>query len=204
MSILKEATRNNYKTEYMEERKFNIGDRVVCIDKQYYDNIYHNGLNNRNENHFIRSSIVSDVYDYKSSPRNKVFYVDGYHHQVDEWGDSRTEQYGEISEEDGMYTLSYTYKRNTDKVWYHAEKDADEIKRVIEECKKDFHKKCEESRQKEINKLEDEIRYAQNRINEFKKGDKFMYCGWTKSENEWNDSMDKIIDKIIGAKIKKQ
>ena len=23
----------------MEERKFNIGDRVVCIDKQYYDNI---------------------------------------------------------------------------------------------------------------------------------------------------------------------
>ena len=139
------------------------------------------------------------MYDYKSSPRNKVFYVDGYHHQVDEWGASRTEQYGEISEEDGMYTLSYTYKRNTDKVWYHIEKDADEIKRVIEECKKDFHKKCEESRQKEINKLEDEIRYAQNRINEFKKGDKFMYCGWTKSENEWNDSMDKI----IGAKIKK-
>ena len=199
MSIQKGATRNNYKTEYMEERKFNIGDRVVCIDKQYYDNIYHNGLNNRNENHFIRSSIVSDVYDYKSSPRNKVFYVDGYHHQVDAWGDSPTEQYGEVSEEDGMYTLSYTYKRNTDKIWYHIEKDADEIKRVIEECKKEFHKKCEESRQKEINKLEDEIRYAQNRINELKKGDKFMYCGWTKSENEWNDSMDKI----IGAKIKK-
>ena len=195
MSILKEATRNNYKTEYMEERKFNIGDRVVCIDKQYYDNIYHNGLNNRNENHFIRSSIVSDVYDYKSSPRNKVFYVDNYHHQVDAWGDSCTDQYGEIREKDGTYTMG-----RSDRIWYHAEKDADEIKRVIDECKKDFHKKCEESRQKEINKLEDEIRYAQNRINEFKKGDKFMYCGWTKSENEWNDSMDKIINNIIGKK----
>ena len=179
----------------MEERKFNIGDRVVCIDKQYYDNIYHNGLNNRNDNHFIRSSIVSDVYDYKSSPRNKVFYVDNYHHQVDVWGDSCTDQYGEVCEKDGKYTMS-----RSDKIWYHAEKDADEIKRVVDECKKDFHKKCEESRQKEISKLEDEIRYAQNRINEFKKGDKFMYCGWTKSENEWNDSMDNIINNIIGKK----
>ena len=180
----------------MEERKFNIGDRVVCIDKQYYNNIYHNGLSGKEDNHFIRSSIVSDVYDYKSSPRNKVFYVDTFHHQVDAWGDSRTYQYGEISEKDGTYTSM----RSSGKVWYHVEKDADEIKRVIEECKKDFHKKCEESRQKEINKLEDEIRYTQNRINEFKKGDKFMYCGWTKSENEWNDSMDKIINNIIGKK----
>ena len=177
----------------MEERKFNIGDRVVCIDKQYYDNIYHNGLNNRNDNHFIRSSIVSDVYDYKSSPRNKVFYVDNYHHQVDVWGDSCTDQYGEVCEKDGKYTMG-----RSDRIWYHAEKDADEIKRVIDECKKDFHKKCEESRQKEINKLEDEIRYAQNRIDELKKGDTFMYCGCTKSENEWNDSMDKIINNIIG------
>ena len=180
----------------MEERKFNIGDRVVCIDKQYYNNIYHNGLNNRNDNHFIRSSIVSDVYDYKSSPRNKVFYVDNYHHQVDAWGASRTDQYGEISEKDGTYTSM----RSSDKIWYHVEKDADEIKRVIEECKKDFHKKCEESRQKEINRLESEIRNIQNRINEFKKGDKFVYCGWTESEKEWNDKMNEIINNIIGKK----
>ena len=179
----------------MEERKFNIGDRVVCIDKQYYENIYHNGLNNRNNNHFIRSSIVSDVYDYKSSPRNKVFYVDNYHHQVDAWGDSRTDQYGEIREKDGTYTMG-----RSDKIWYHAEKDADEIKRVIDECKEDFHKKCEESRQKEISKLEAEIRYAQLRIDELKNGDKFMYCGCTKSEKEWNDKMDEIINNAIGKK----
>ena len=179
----------------MEERKFNIGDRVVCIDKQYYDNIYHNGLNNRNDNHFIRSSIVSDVYDYKSSPRNKVFYVDNYHHQVDVWGDSCTDQYGEVCEKDGKYTMS-----RFDKIWYHAEKDADEIKRVIDECKEDFHKKCEESRQKEISKLEAEIRYAQHRIDELKKGDTFMYCGCTKSEREWNDKMDEIINNAVGKK----
>ena len=74
------------------------------------------------------------------------------------------------------------------------------LKESLMNVKKDFHKKCEESRQKEISKLEDEIRYAQNRINDFKEGDKFMYCGWTKSENEWNDSMDKIINNIIGKK----
>ena len=184
--------RNKYKTEYMEERKFNIGDRVVCINKSYYDNIYHNGMSSKDDNNFIRSSIVSDVYDYKSSPRNKVFYVDNYHHQVDDWGDSCTDQYGEIREKDGKYTMS-----KSDRIWYHVEKDADEIKRAIEECKENLHKKCEESRQKEINKLEDEIRYAQNRINEFKKGDKFMYCGCTKSEKEWNDKMDEIIDMKI-------
>lgn len=178
----------------MKERKFNIGDRVVCIDKSYYRNFYHNGLSNKDDNHFIRSSIVSDVYDYKSSPRNKVFYVDNYHHQVDACGDSLNYQYCEISEKDGTYTSM----RSSNKVWYHVEKDADEIKRVIEECKKDFHKECEESRQKEIDKLESEIRYTQNCICELRKGDKFLYCGWTKSEKDWNDKMDEI----IGMKIK--
>ena len=179
----------------MEERKFNIGDRVVCIDKQYYDNIYHNGLKNNTENHFIRSSIVSDVYEYNGWEK-RVFYIDNYHHQVDSCGDSRSYQYGEICEEDGISTST----RNPDKIWYHSEKDADEIKRVIDECKEDFHKKCEESRQKEISKLEAEIRYAQNRIDELKKGDTFMYCGCTKSESEWNDKMDEIINNAIGKK----
>ena len=185
----------NVKQKHMEERKFNIGDRVVCIDKQYYDNGYHNGFN-KSENHFIRSSIVSDVYEYNGW-KKRVFYVDNYHHQVDSCGDSRTDQYGEVCEKDGMYTFC---PRDTDKIWYHAEKDADEIKRVIDECKEDFHKKCEESRQKEISKLEAEIRYAQNRINDFKKGDKFMYCGCTKSEREWNDKMDEIINNAVGKK----
>ena len=179
----------------MEERKFNIGDRVVCIDKQYYDNGYHNGFN-KSENHFIRSSIVSDVYEYNGW-KKRVFYVDNYQRQVDSIGDTRSDQYGEVCEEDGMYTFC---PRNTDKIWYHAEKDADEIKRVIDECKENLHKKCEESRQKEISKLEAEIRYAQNRINDFKKGDKFMYCGCTKSEREWNDKMDEIINNAIGKK----
>ena len=179
----------------MEERKFNIGDRVVCIDKQYYDNSYHNGFN-KSENHFIRSSIVSDVYEYNGW-KKRVFYIDNYHRQVDSCGDTRSDQYGEVCEKDGMYTFC---PRDTDKIWYHAEKDADEIKRVIDECKEDFHKKCEESRQKEISKLEAEIRYAQNCINEFKKGDKFMYCGCTKSEREWNDKMDEIINNAIGKK----
>ena len=178
----------------MEERKFNIGDRVVCIDKQYYDNNYHNGFN-KSENHFIRSSIVSDVYEYNGW-KKRVFYIDNYHHQVDSIGDSCTYQYGEICEKDGINTFT----RNPDEIWYHAEKDAAEIKRVIDECKKDFHKECEESRQKEISKLEAEIRYTQRRIDELKKGDTFMYCGCRKSEKEWNDKMDEIINNVISKK----
>lgn len=178
----------------MEERKFNIGDRVVCIDKQYYDNIYHNGLKNT-ENHFIRSSTVSDVHEYNSW-KKKVFYIGNCHHQVDSCGDSCSYQYGEICEEDGICTST----RDSNKIWYHVEKDADEIKRVIDECKEDFHKKCEESRQKEISKIEAEIRYAQLRIDELKNGDKFIYCGSMKSEKEWNDKMDEIINNSIGKK----
>lgn len=183
----------------MEEKKFNIGDRVVCINKQYYDNSFHNGLSNKIDNHFIKSSIVSDVYEYTTSYhwKGRVFYINNYHHQVDSIGDSCNYQYGEIYEENGLRTSTPT---DTDNIWYHTEKDADEIKRVINECKEDFHKKCEESRQKEISKLEAEIRSAQRRIDELKKGDKFMYCGLMRSEKEWNDRMDEIINDAIGKK----
>ena len=183
----------------MEEKKFNIGDRVVCINKQYYDNSFHNGLSNKIDNHFIKSSIVSDVYEYTTSYhwKGRVFYINNYHHQVDSIGDSCNYQYGEIYEENGLRTSTPT---DTDNVWYHTEKDANEIKRVINECKEDFHKKCEESRQKEISKLEAEIRSAQRCIDELKKGDKFMYCGLMRSEKEWNDRMDEIINDAIGKK----
>lgn len=126
-----------------------------------------------------------------------MFYINNYHHQVDSIGDSCNYQYGEIREEDGLRTSTPT---DTDNIWYHTEKDADEIKRVIEECKEEFHKKCEESRQKEISKLEAEIRSAQRRIDELKKGDKFMYCGLMKSEKEWNEKMDEIINETICKK----
>lgn len=183
----------------MEEKKFNIGDKVVCINKQYYDNSFHNGFSNKIDNHFIKSSIVSDVYEYTTSYgwKGRVFYINNYHHQVDSIGDSCNYQYGEIREEDGLRTSTPT---DTDNIWYHTEKDADEIKRVIEECKEEFHKKCEESRQKEISKLEAEIRSAQRRIDELKKGDKFMYCGLMKSEKEWNEKMDEIINETICKK----
>jgi hypothetical protein len=181
----------------MEEKKFNIGDNVVCIDKQYYDNSFYNGLNGKRDNQFIRSSIVSDVHEYPHGWKGNVFYVNNNHHQVDSIGDSCSYQYGEICEKDGMRT---TTPRDFGGTWYHTEKDADEIKRVVEECKEEFHKKCEESRQKEIAKLEAEIRAAQRRIDELKKGDKFMYCGLVKSEKEWNDKMDEIINDAIGKK----
>ena len=181
----------------MEEKKFNIGDKVVCINKQYYDNSFHNGFSNKIDNQFIKSSIVSDVHEYAYGWKGKVFYVNNFHHQVDSAGDSCTYQYGEVCEKDGMYTTS---SRDTDNIWYHTEKDADEIKRVINECKEDFHKKCEESRQKEIDKLEAEIQAAQCRIDELKKGDKFMYCGLMKSEKGWNEKMDEIVNEVINKK----
>lgn len=181
----------------MEEKKFNIGDKVVCIDKQFYDNKFYNGLNGKRDNQFIRSSIVSDVHEYTYGWKGNVFYVNNYHHQVDSIGDSCSYQYGEICEKDGMRTST---PRDFGGIWYHTEKDADEIKRVIEECKEEFHKKCEESRRKEISKLEAEIQAAQRRIDELKKGDEFMYCGLVKSEKEWNERMDKIIDETICRK----
>ena len=181
----------------MEEKKFNIGDKVVRIDKQYYGNSFFNGLNGKRDNQFIRSSIVSDVHEYPHGWKGNVFYVYNNHHQVDSIGDSCSYQYGEICEKDGMRTST---PRDFEGIWYHTEKDADEIKRVIEECKEEFHKKCEESRQKEIGKLEAEIRAAQRRIDELKKGDKFMYCGLMKSEKEWNERMDEIINETIYKK----
>lgn len=181
----------------MEEKKFNIGDKVVCINKQYYDNSFHNGLSNKVDNHFIICSTVSDVYEYASGWKGNVFYINNYHHQVDSIGDSCTYQYNEICEKDGIRTAD---PRDTDEVWYHVEKDADKIKDIINECKNNFHKKCEESRQKEINKLEAEIKATQNRLDELKKGDTFLYCGLVRSEKEWNDRMDEIINNAIGKK----
>lgn len=180
----------------MEERKFNIGDRVVRINKRYYGNSFHNGLSNKSDNHFISGSNVSDVYEYTHGWgwKGKVFYIGNYRHQVDSTGDSCSYQYGEICEKDGLSTTSM----DTDNIWYHTEKDADEIKRVIDGCKEDFHKECEESRQKEINRLEAEIRAAQRRIDMLREGDMFMYCGLMKSEKEWNDKMDEIINEVIG------
>ena len=177
----------------MEERKYNIGDKVVCINKQYYDNSFHNGFN-KSDNLFINGSIVSDVYEYARGWKGKVFYVNNFRHKVDSIGDSCSYQYGEVCEKDGIYTSS---PRDSDNVWYHTEKDADEIKRVINECKEDFHKLCEESRRIEISKLEAEIRAKQLRIDELKKGDKFIYCGCIRSEKEWNEKMDEIVNKAI-------
>ena len=62
------------KQKDMEEKKFNIGDRVVRINKHYYDNSFHNGLSNKADNHFITSSTVSDVYEYPYGWRGNVFY----------------------------------------------------------------------------------------------------------------------------------
>ena len=177
-------------------RKFNIGDKVIRINKEFYNNSYHNGLTNKNDNMFIRSSIVSDVYSYGSGHwKGDVFYIDKYKHQVDSIGDSCDYQAGEICEKDGIATSPY---RSHKDVWYHVEKDADKIREVINECKEEFHKECEAARQEEIEKLEAEIFYAQKRLAALKKGDTFKYCKSTiKSEKGWNDSMDKIINEVL-------
>ena len=109
----------------MRERKFNIGDKVIRINKEFYNNSYHNGLTNKNDNMFIRSSIVSDVYSYGSGHwKGDVFYIDKYKHQVDSIGDSCNYQAGEICEKDGIATDPY---RSHKEVWYHVEKDADKM-----------------------------------------------------------------------------
>ena len=180
----------------MEERKFNIGDKVVRINKEFYNNNLLEKNANKNDNMFIRSSIVSDVYSYGGGHwKGDVFYIDKYKHQVDSIGDSCNYQAGEICEKDGIVTDPY---RSHKEVWYHVEKDADKIREIINECKKEFHKECEAARQEEIEKLEAEILYAQKRLAALKKGDTFKYCkSAIKSEKGWNDSMDKIINEVL-------
>ena len=179
-----------------KDRKFNIGDKIIRINKEFYSNSYHNGLTNKDDNMFIRSSIVSDVYSYGDGHwKGDVFYIDKYKHQVDSVGDSCNYQYGEICVKDGIAT---NHHRPHNEVWYHVEKDADKIQEIINECKEEFHKECEAARQEEIEKLEAEILYAKKRLAALKKGDTFKYCKSTiKSEKEWNDSMDKIINEVL-------
>lgn len=174
-------------------RNFDIGDIVVCIKKDYYSNPYHNGFGNSNQ--FIKTARVSGVYEYgPSNWRGKVFYLYGYQHQVDSIGDSSSYQYGEYCDKDGIRT---EWPRHEDEVWMNYTKNPDKVKQKIKEIKEEFHKYCEELREKEIQELESTIKCSQHRIDNLKKGDTFKYLSLIRSEKEWNNKMDEVINKIL-------
>lgn len=179
--------------EQTGNRNFNQGDKVVCIKKDYYSNPYHNGFGNSNQ--FIKTARVSGVYEYgPSNWRGKVFYLYGHQHQVDSIGDSASYQYNEYCDKDGIKT---EWPRNEDEVWMNYTKNPDGVKQKIKEIKEEFHNYCEDLRQKEIKELENRIKFAQARIEKLKEGDTFKYLEVVRSEKEWNEKMDKVIDKVL-------
>lgn len=174
----------------MEEksRKYNIGDKVVCIDKGYYDNRYHNKL-------FITPSVVSDVYTYHGV--SNVFHVRGSKHRFDSCGDSCSWQPDECNDETGRENIPIYGK-----VWYHLEKDKDEIQRIINEAKQEYAEKCRALREKGISETKAEIKRLQEKLARLEAGDLYpdelSFSGGERSEKEWNETMDKLIDQALG------
>ena len=176
-----------------DKRNFNIGDKAVCIKKDYYTNPYHNGFGWSNQ--FIKISRVSGVYEYgPSNWRGKVFYLYGHQHQVDSIGDSSSYQYGEYCDKDGIRT---EWPRNEDEIWMNYTQHPEQLQESIQHIREDFHKYCDELREKEIKELEYTIKFAQRRIEKLKEGDTFKYLGSIRSEKEWNDKMDEVIKKVL-------
>ena len=167
--------------------KYNIGDRVVRIRKEFYDNSFHN------KTKFIESAIVSDVYEYRSN-KGSVFYINGQKHQIDSIGDSAGYQYNEYRQSDGIRT---EWPHEDYVPFLHIEKDKEKIQQLIKEAEDDFSKYCEEQRQKEIRELESKIKYAQERIAKLKEHDSFRYISSVKSEAQWKREMDEVINKAI-------
>lgn len=174
------------------ERNFEIGDIAICINKEYYSNPYHNGFDGSNE--FIKASRVSDIYEYTARWCKKVFYLFNHKHQVDSIGDSNLYQYNEYCDADGIRTIS---PRNTDEVWMNYTKNPSQVYDKIQEIKEEFHQNCEELREKEKKEIISEIRRLQKRLEAIEQGDTFKYLGLYKSEKEWNERMDEVINKVI-------
>ena len=168
------------------ERKYNIGDKVVCIDKSYYDNPYH-------KDKFIQSSVVSDVHTY--SWGRKVFYIHNGKRRVDSIGDTCSYQPDEYSDTTGRHTDYPNHE-----VWLHAEKDKEEIQRLISEAKSEFAEKCKEAREKLIAKNKGIIASLQREIERLEAGDDYpdvASFNKIRKESEWNNEMDGLISKHL-------
>ena len=169
------------------QRKYNIGDRVVKFDRRFYDNPYH-------KDNFMQYSTVSAVYSYSSGWRGDVFYVRGHKHEVDEIGDSKSYQPCECSDKTGISTEWGCEDR-----WFHVEKDKEIIQQILDDIRAEFAAKCKEAREKAIELNKSKIKSLQREVDEYERGDIFYMSGFgKKSESEWNSTMDTIVKKCLG------
>ena len=168
-------------------RKYNVGDRVVKFNIEFYDNPYF-------KNKFLEYSTVSAIYSYSASCwRGDVFYVYGHKHEVDSIGDSKSYQPYEFSDKTGRST-EYPYE---DK-WYHVEKDKEEIQQIIEKAKAEYASKCKEARLKAIAENKAKIEVLKREIAAYEEGDTYPCAFGKKKESEWNGEMNIIIKKCLG------
>lgn len=164
-----------------KERKYNIGDKVVCISKEYYDNPFY-------KDKFIKSTTVTDVSFRGKHP---VFYI--YEkRRMDSIGDPCDWQPYEFYDADGKRTDQPRVDR-----WLHAEKDKDEIQRLIAEAKSEFADKCQESREKSIAAAKRKIELLQKEIARYEEGDAYPGLGSYRLESKWNSDMNELIKKHL-------
>lgn len=131
--------------------KYNIGDKIVKLRLDYICNIYHYKLTIHIETvKFANKSYFSEYKKAEKSFQNGIAGID---------------QYMFYFQNDGR---QWNYPKPD--TYYHFEKDYDliceKINEAIQDCKLDIHRKKE----KEIQDIENRIKYLESRIEEIKTG----------------------------------
>ena len=67
----------------------------------------------------------------------------------------------------------------------------------IQEIKEEFHQNCEELKAQEKQEIILKIRNLQKRLEALEQGDTFIYLCQYRSEKEWNEKMNEVINKVI-------
>jgi hypothetical protein len=164
--------------------KFEIGDKVVILKMQYFDNSYH-------YDKCIEEFTVKDANEKYFSPHREKLdpFLSG------------SNMYSIVFQKDGRAMYG-------GQIYYHKEKDRKKIEEIIQTAINDFDEqmqKIDNSRIEELNKIIDnykkEIKDSKKEIDEIKNGNGTRYFGFKRIyHNEWKEKVISEMNKIINFK----
>lgn len=152
------------------ELKYNVGDKVIVLNLDYFDNWFHYKLSIKEYTVLYAGEKYFSQY-YAKTPG----YISG------------SEQFAYCSQVTGKPIWGQ-------EIYLHKEKDADKINSLIQEAVDDYNKKRNDEDEKRLNVLISTIKTAKEDIEKIKKGEGNFKQGFS-SENR-NAYMSKVMDHI--------
>lgn len=153
-------------------RKFNIGDKVVTINADFYGNEFHYWK-------MISTYKVSDATDDYFSINGSDVDVTGHPSRC-------------FFQSNGCCCKPGAFER-----LYHAEKDADEIQSVLDGYRNKFKETVKNDVESEIEKLETQIMSIQNKIDKLKSGEYALRYGSLYNLKDYIEKVEQNIEKSL-------